>query len=163
MRGEINKEMFQCIPEIDFNLGYRYFLGSMDNYSKALLSILKSIKVKIPILRMMYQHKEYEGLRVILQTMEKMLSNIGATELTELTYQLEELLLNKEDARLRTMLNSYINDIETFSIHLEQFLKKADLTVITNQSEHKSFLNYDFTKTRESIRRSNDILERRII
>jgi hypothetical protein len=53
MRGEVTREMIQCVPEIDFNSGYKYFLGNMENYSKALMSILKSIKSKLPILESM--------------------------------------------------------------------------------------------------------------
>ena len=70
MRGEVTKEMFSCVPEIDFNSGSRYFLGNMDNYTKALLSSLKSIKTKLAILQNMYYTEEYEGLRMITQTLQ---------------------------------------------------------------------------------------------
>lgn len=163
MRGEIHKEMFDCVPEIDFNTGSRYFLGNMENYSKALLSILKSIKAKLPILRMMCNNEEFEGLRVILQTLRKMLTNIGSLKIAEETYTLEQSFLNQNYKELRNRLTLYVLELEALSNNLVHLLKNADDMAITNQSNNKSFLNYDFTKTKESIKRSNDLLERKII
>jgi HPt (histidine-containing phosphotransfer) domain-containing protein len=163
MRGIIEQEMFDCIPEIDFNSGYRYFIGNMDNYTVALLSILKSIKAKLPLLENMNYSGEYEGLRTITQTLRKMLSNIGAAGLAEETYQLETVLLNEDVANLQESLINYLGSLTEFSEHLELLLKKADVSSAKKNTEQTGFLNYDFTKTKESIKRSKDFLERRIV
>lgn len=164
MRGIIEQEMFDCTPEIDFNSGYRYFVGNMDNYTVALLSILKSIKAKLPLLENMYYSEEYEGLRTITQTLRKMLSNIGAAGLAEETYQLETVLLNDDATNLQDSLIHYLGSLNEFAEHLELLFKKADVNGSARKNSGQSgFLNYDFTKTKESIKRSTDFLERRIV
>jgi HPt (histidine-containing phosphotransfer) domain-containing protein len=164
MRGIVSQEMFDCIPEIDFNSGYRYFLGNMDNYTRALMSTLKSIKSKLSILQSMGLSEEYEGLRTIAQTLRKMLGNIGASGIAQSTYQLETAVLNDDLTNVQEQLSSYINDLINLSEHLEILLKKMDVKNAAKPEEvQASFLNYDFTKTKESIRLSKDLLERKII
>lgn len=164
MRGKITSEMFSCIPEIDFNSGYRYFLGNMDNYAKALISILKSIKSKLPILQSMNISEEYEGLRIITQTLRKMLSNIGAAGAAEASYQLEQAVLNNNKAYIQEQLTTYIFSLVELSHHLEDLLKKMDVKNTSRGIEDNScFLKYDFTKTKESIKLSNNLLDRKII
>lgn len=164
MRGEITREMFECIPEIDFNTGYRYFLGNLENYSKALMAILKSIKSKLPLLQSMYLSEEYEGLRTITQTLRKMLGNVGATALAEASYQLELALFIDDGAFVQEQLFAYMDGLVELSDHLETLLKRVDSKGAEGTEEdNASFLNYDFTKTKESIRRSADLLERKII
>jgi len=164
MRGIVTPDMFDCIPEIDYNIGNRFFLGNMDNYSKALMSILKSIKSKLPILQSMILSDEYEGLRTITQTLNKMLSNIGATGLAETTYQLEMTLLNEELPRIQDHLTEYIFGLVELSEHLEVLLKRMDIkNTAESKMDQTSFLNYDFTKTKESIKLSSNLLERKII
>jgi HPt (histidine-containing phosphotransfer) domain-containing protein len=163
--GEImTKEMFDCIPEIDYNTGTRYFLGNMDNYKKALLAILKSTKSKLPILQNMLRNKEYEGLRMIAQTLRRMFTTIGAAGLSEASYQLEISLLNQDENQLQEELSDYIQGLIEFDEHLELLLKQLDVKNINKKVEESiSFRNYDFTKTKESIKLSTDLLERKII
>jgi len=164
MRGELSGELFGCIPEIDFNTGYRYFLGNMDNYAKALMSILKSIKSKLPLLQTMNITQEYEGLRIITQTLRIMLGNIGASELSEVTYQLETALLNNDISYIRENLMGYIYSLAELSEHLESLLKNLDVKNMAKENESNScFIKRDFTKTKESIKLSNSLLDRKII
>jgi HPt (histidine-containing phosphotransfer) domain-containing protein len=165
MRGIVTPEMFDCIPEINYNTGYRYFLGNVDNYTKALLSTLKSIKSKLPILQSMIMSDEYEGLRTILQTLNKILGNIGATSIVESTYPLETALLNDDICSMQNHLMEYIQCLVELSEHLEILLKKMDVknTAESKMDDQSSFLNYDFTKTKESLKLSTNLLERKII
>lgn len=164
MEKVIAREIFQYAPDIDFNSGYKYFLGNMTNYKRALLAILKSIKSKLPLLQSMLITKEYEGLRMITTTLGKMLDNVGANSLSESSYQLEVVLLNEDEYKLQSKLEEYIVELSDFSIQLETLINLLNTNEpITEQNEHCSFRDYDFSKTRESIRRSNDLLERRII
>lgn len=164
MRGSISQEMFQCIPELDYNIGYRYFLGNLDNYTNALMCILKSVKSKLPLLKSMCSSGDFGGLRTITQTLRKMFGNVGAINLAEATYQIETALLQDDTVYLREQLTDYIKSITVLSEHLELLLKKANVAnVVGKEEEQVSFLNYDFTKTKESIRQSSDYLERRII
>lgn len=163
MRGIVTQEMFDCVPEINFHYGYRYFLGNMENYTRALMSILKSIRSKLPILRLMHQSDEYEGLRTIAQTLRKMLGNIGAAGMADLSYQLELALLNGDTSYIRDQLDSYLEIMEEFSEHLEILLAKMDVKHTPKQEEQPTFLNYDFEKTKESIKLSSGLLERKII
>jgi HPt (histidine-containing phosphotransfer) domain-containing protein len=164
MRGEVLREMFACVPEVDFNSGYKYFLQNMENYSKALMSILKSIKSKLPILESMVYSEEYEGLRTITQTLRKMLGNIGAGGLAETSYWLEAALLNDDKADVREQLSSYIVGLSMLSDNLEMLLKKMDIKSMADNDEGNSgFMRYDLTKTKESIRLSSDLLERKIM
>ena len=163
MREFITQEMMDYVPEVDFSLGYRYFLGNMENYTKALLSILKSIKAKLPLLQQMILTDEYQGLRTIAQTLRKMLGNIGATETAEATYRLEVALYDDESTDMQEELCSYVNRLIELSDHLEQLLKLMDAKGPETKNDSKTFLNYDFTKTKESIKLSSDLLERKII
>ncbi len=156
--------MFDCVPEIDYNAGYRYFLSNIPNYSQALLSILKSMKSKMPIMNLMLQTREYEGLRSITQTLQKMFNNIGAFGLAEASYELEKSLLNVEPNIMQELLSAYLDQLVTFSRHLELLFKTADFkNTSTIEEDAASYFNYDFTKTKESIKRSSDLLERKII
>lgn len=160
----VTREMFDCIPEIDYSTGYRYYLGNMDNYKLALLSILKSIKSKLPILGAMQRTEEYEGLRTIAQTLNRMLQTVGAIDLSEASYQIEMVLLNQDDFKLQDELSEYIYNLIEFSDHLEVLFKLLDVKSTGKREEEQvSFLNYDFTKTKESIKLSANLLERKII
>lgn len=164
MRGRVTREMFDCVPEIDFDSGSRYFLGNIQNYAQALLSILKSIKAKLPILQTMMMTQEYEGLRSITQTLQKMFGNIGAGGLAEASYQLEKSLLNEELQDKPELLSDYACSLIAFAEHLELLFQNMDVKHTTAQDDNTAgFMNYDFTKTKESIRLSSDLLERRII
>lgn len=162
MGGRVTRDMFDCVPEIDFDSGSRYFLGNIQNYTQALLSILKSIKSKLPILQSMMMTQEYEGLRSITQTLQKMFGNIGAGGLAEASYQIEKALLNDELGD--DTLSDYTYNLITFADHLESLFKNLDFMYRTDKKEDTSgFMNYDFTKTKESIRKSSDLLERKIM
>lgn len=164
MKGIVTQEMFDCIPEIDFMAGYQYFLKNLDNYTQALLSTLKSIKSKLPVLQSMVLSGEYEGLRTISQTLRKMTDNIGAKEIAELSYELECALLNKDKECLQIQLVEYLDNLKVFSLHLETPLKQLDVKSSSNQTNRDSkFLNYDFTKTKESIKLSADLIKRKSI
>lgn len=165
MRGRVTIEMFDCVPEIDHDSGNRYFLGNTQNYAQALLSILKSIKAKLPILQTMVLTQEYEGLRSITQTLQKMFGNIGALGLAEASYQIEKSLLNDEIGTKPELLINYAYSLVTFAEHLELLFHTMDIKQQSNVEEDSSsnFMNYDFTKTKESIRLSADLLERKII
>ncbi len=164
MRGKVTRELFSCVPEIDYNSGSRYFLGNMDNYTKALLSTLKSIKAKLPILQNMHYTGEYEGLRMVTQTLRKMLGNIGALSLAEEAYRLETTLVNQDSLIIKGQLEDFMVHLVNMAGNLETLLKLTDVTdEVGAKEEGKSFLKYDFTKTKESIRRSTDFLDRKIM
>lgn len=164
MRGEVTREMFSYVPEIDFNSGNRYFLGNMDNYTKALLSTLKSIKTKLTIIQNMCYTEEYEGLRTITQTLRRMFSNIGALSLAEEAYQLETRLVNKDFVSLKEQLEAFYIHLLDFKENLEVMLRLTHaISVLKKEDEDKAFLNYDFTKTKECIERSKTLLKRKII
>jgi HPt (histidine-containing phosphotransfer) domain-containing protein len=164
MKGNKAHEMFDCVPEIDYDSGFRYFLGNVQNYSRALLSILKSIKSKMPIMRLMLQSGEYEGLRSITQTLQKMFSNIGAHGLAEASYQLEKALLNDEIDARSELLVDYLEQLFLFSEHLELLFKNTNFKNPSDLAEDTaSYFHYDFTKTKESIKRTSDLLGRKII
>lgn len=156
-------EMFKLIPEIDFKSGYHYYLCNIDNYSKALLATLKSIKSKIPLLKIMAETKEYEGLRMITQTLRRMLISIGGNELAELSYQLEVSLLSDHDLFDHKFLQ-YIFTLEDIAFRMEELIKKLGVQHIKGGlGKRDSYFNYDFTRTKESIRLSADFIEKKII
>jgi HPt (histidine-containing phosphotransfer) domain-containing protein len=165
MKGIVTPEMFDGIPEIDYSAGYRYFLGNVDNYTNALLATLKSVKSKLTILQTMILSEEYEGLRTILQTLNKILGKIGATSIVESTYELDEALLNDNRSSINNHLMEYVLCLFELSEHLESLFKKMDIknTTESKVDDQSSFLNYDFTKTKESLKLSNNLLKRKII
>ncbi len=163
MKGSKVHEMFYCIPEIDYDSGIRYFLGNVPNYSRALLSVLKSMKAKMPIMNLMLQTGEYEGLRSISQTLQKMFHNVGAGGLAEASYELERAILNDDSSTVAELLADYLNCLMLFIEHLELLFKNIDFKDPSVTEEDSSYFNYDFTKTKESIRQSSDLLERKII
>jgi HPt (histidine-containing phosphotransfer) domain-containing protein len=163
LRGIITQGMFDYVPELQFDIGYRYFLGNMDNYTRALLPILKSVKAKLPLLESMIITKEYEGLRIIAQTLNKMLGNVGAVNLSDRFYQLERMLLNEDYTSIKDELTACISSLIDFSEHLELLFKNTNLKNSNEAEEQISFLNFDFTKTKESIKLSSQMLERKII
>ncbi len=164
MGENITRDIIECVPEIEFDAGYRYFLGNMDNYLQAMLSILKSMKAKLPLLESMYRSGEFTGLRTITQTLRRMMNNVGAMGMAELSYQLESFLLNDQNTEFNELLDQYIRCMYRFTDHLENlFMELGTKNIGRLNEEQSSFLNYDFTKTKESIKLSTDLLERRII
>lgn len=160
------RELFGFMPDIDFNAGCRYFLGNMHNYTKALLSTLKSSKSKISILHTMYQSREYEGFRMIIQTLRRMFYNIGATDMAELSYQLELSYLNREETYIdfSSELDAFIGRLYDFTSRLEELLKKLDIRGSFNMYEEEpTHMGYDFTRTKQSIKLSQDYIDRKII
>lgn len=164
MSTEEIRGLFNGVPEIDFNIGYRYFLGNLDNYTKALMATLKSIKSKLSLLQMMSNSQEYEGLRLVTQTFRTMLSNIGAVEISEATYQLEAALLNEDRGYLIRNLTGYIYSLTELAVNLELLLKEMNMKGSAKEIQENSyFQRRDFSKTIEGIKRSEEFIIKKII
>jgi hypothetical protein len=115
-------------------------------------------------MNVMLQTGEYEGLRSITQILQKMFNNIGALGLAEASYELEKSLLNGATNIMPELLSNYLDQLVAFSLHLELLFKTTDFkNTSVLEEEAASYFNYDFTKTKESIRRSSDLLGRKII
>jgi hypothetical protein len=157
------KNLFEALPEIDFNTGYHYYLCNIDNYSKALLSTLKSVKSKLPLLKIMAETSEYEGLRMITQTLRRMMSTIGGEMIVELSYQLEKALLNNDDI-FEDKLFEFIFTLEDLASRMEDLVKGLGVSHMkANENNQDSYFKYDFTRTKESIRLSADFIDKKII
>lgn len=145
------EEIFETIPEIDFNIGYNYYFCNIDNYSNALLSTLKSIKSKLTLLKSMIEASNYDGLRMITQTLRSKLITVGGTSVAELSYQLEASLLN-EDEELNDKLTEYFLALEDLVLRMEELIKKLGVQHMRASLEKKG-LNYHYIhgKTSESI------------
>ncbi len=156
MKRTITTELFQEVPEIEFQIGYQYFLCNLSNYTKALFAILKSIKSKLPLLQLMCRTDEYEGLRTITQTLRKLLDNVGASSISELTYQLEIALLNADATDIHNQLVHYMNELVDFSERLEAMLKKIDLNKAAILDEESSMRRFDYKKSLDRIMRSGE-------
>lgn len=156
MKGTLTTELFQEVPEIEFQIGYQYFLCNLSNYTKALFAILKSIKSKLPLLQMMCMTDEYEGLRTITQTLRKLLNNVGANSISELTYQLEIALLNEDVSDVHDRMVNYMNELVDFSDRLEAVLKKIDLNKAVILVEESSMRRFDYQKSLDRIIRAGE-------
>lgn len=154
--------LFGQLPEINFIAGYRYYLGNIDNYAKALLSILKSIKSKIPILKTMIESGEYEGLRTITQTLRRMMSTIGGETIADFAYEMESALLNN-DSMLDDKLIEFVFTLEDLASRMEEVIKRLGVYSRDDKNRNASYFNYDFSRTKESIRLSTDFIDRKII
>lgn len=162
MNEHMIRNLFELVPEIDFKKGYHYYLGNIDNYSKALLSTLKSIKSKLPILKNMAETGEYEGLRMITQTLRRMMSTIGCDTVVDLSYQLEMALLN-DDESFEDRLFEFLFTFEDLSSRMEELVKQLGFSHMKERMKQDSYFNYDFSRTKESIRLSTDFLDKKII
>ena len=147
MKRTIATELFYDVPEIEFHIGYQYFLGNMNNYTKALMSILKSIRSKLPLLQMMCMSKEYEGLRTITQTLRKLLVNVGANAIADRTYELETILLNEDTTVIHNHVTGYMNELMDFAQRLESLIKKIESMNATGEEEDSPYCRYDYRKT----------------
>jgi hypothetical protein len=163
MNEHMIRNLFEIVPEIDFDTGYHYYLCNIENYSKALLSTLKSVKSKLPILKSMAETSEYEGLRMITQTLRRMMTTIGGTSIAELSYQLEVAFLN-EDKSFENNLFEYLFTLEDLASRMEELVKKLGVShTKAYMAQQDSYFRYDLTKTKESIRLSADFIEKKII
>lgn len=157
------RTLFEDLPEIDFNSGYHYYLCNMDNYSKALLSTLKSIRSKLPLLKNMAETSEYEGLRMITQTLRRMMSTIGGELVVKLSYDLEMALLNNDDL-FEDKLFEFMFTLEDLASRMEELIKRLGFSNIKgSMDKQETYFKYDFTRTKESIRLSTDFLDKKII
>lgn len=163
MNEHMIRDLFEPLPEIDFNAGYHYYLSNIDNYSKALLSTLKSIRSKLPLLKIMAKTSEYEGLRLITQTLRRMIATIGGETIVELSYQLEVALLNEDDL-FEEKLFEYLFTLEDLADRMEGLVKKLGFSYMNGSKDKSdSYFKYDFTRTKESIKLSADFIDRKII
>lgn len=163
MNKHVVGEIFKVVPEIDFDSGYQYYLYNFHNYSKAILSTLKSVKSKLPLLRHMAETKEYEGLRMITQTMRRMMGGIGGALIADRSYDLEVALLNQEDTFNDTLIE-YLCNLEDLASRMEELVKKLGMSYVKEGSQDQgSYFKHDFTKTRESIQLSTDYIKKKII
>ncbi len=163
MREHMIRNLFEPLPEIDFVSGYNYYLCNMDNYSKALLSTFKSIRSKLPLLKDMAETSEYEGLRMITQTLRRMMATIGGDVIVELSYQLERAHLNEDDL-FEDKLFEFLFTLEDLASRMEELVKGLGFPHMKgNQEKQDSYFNYDFTRTKESIRLSADFIDKKII
>jgi hypothetical protein len=156
------RDLFKPLPEIDFNRGYHYYLCNIDNYSKALLSTLKSVRSKLPLLKSMAETCEYEGLRMITQTLRRMMSTIGGESIVEMSYQLEMALLN-DDESFEDKLFEFVFTLEDLVSRMEEVVKQLGFSHMKGSRDQDSYFNYDFTRTIESIRLSTDFIDKKII
>jgi hypothetical protein len=157
------KKLFDELPEIDFNTGYHYYLCNINNYSKALLSTLKSIRSKLPILKIMAETSEYEGLRTITQTLRRMMTTIGGESIAELSYQLEMALLNNDEL-FDDKLFEFMFTLEDLASRMENLVKKLGISHVKDEKNRQdSYFDYDLTRTKESIRLSSDFIDKKII
>lgn len=162
MNEEMIKKLFYPLPEIDFNTGYHYYLCNIDNYSKALLSTYKSIRSKLPLLKVMAETSEYEGLRMITQTLRRMMSTIGGETIVELAYQLELAYLNEDDL-FENKLFEFLFTLEDLASRMEELVKQLGFSHMKGSRKLDSYFSYDFTRTKESIRLSADFIDKKII
>lgn len=162
MNEEMIKKLFYPLPEIDFNTGYHYYLFNIDNYSKALLSTYKSIRSKLPLLKVMAETSEYEGLRMITQTLRRMMSTIGGETIVELAYQLELAYLNEDDL-FENKLFEFLFTLEDLASRMEELVKQLGFSHMKGSRKLDSYFSYDFTRTKESIRLSADFIDKKII
>ena len=111
----------------------------------------------------MIETKEYEGLRMITQTMRRMMSGIGGAIIVDLSYNLELALLNQEDT-LNDTLIEYLTNLEDLASRMEELVKKLGMPYVKEDRKNQgSYFAHDFTKTKESIRLSTDFIEKKII
>ncbi len=154
MKGTMITELFCEVPELEFHIGYQYFLGNMDNYNKALMSILKSIKSKLPLLQMMCSTQEYEGLRSITQTLRRLLDKVGAISISERTYLLELILLNEDEVAIHKQVTDYRTLLLDFSVRLEKLIKKIDANKAEIEKEELAYNRFNYLKTMDRIMKS---------
>ncbi|MFU0826929.1 MAG: Transposase [Lachnoclostridium sp.] len=157
------RDLFDVVPEIDFNKGYNYYLHNMENYSKALLATLKSIRSKLPILRNMIETKEYEGLRMITQTLRRMMTTIGGEKIAEISYNLEYALLNEENG-FNDLLMEYTATLEDLADRMEELVKRLPIKNFNTEHDNRiSYFDYDFRRTKEFIEYTKDLENKKII
>lgn len=133
------KEQLSSLPEINADRGLRHCIGNIKNYRQALYMVLKSCKFKIPLMESMLDSGEYEGLRIILNTLGQLFDNIGADSLVKQSEYLELCILNINSGALKNALEaeealtSYINTLTDFVYRLEDALHAIDSHLAKNQ------------------------------
>ena len=90
LKVERLKETLCDLPEINVERGLRFSVNNVRNYRKSLYMVLKSIKFKLPLILMMVEENEYEGLGIIVHTLMQLLNNIGAESLVHECLQIED-------------------------------------------------------------------------
>lgn len=137
------QDLFRHAPELNYEVGMKYFLGNMVNYRKGILSCIKSIEHKLPILCEMYETKDYDGLAIIAKNLSSLLNNIGAIEISKILYKMEELELNKSFEELSSMLHSYILELENLSGNLKALATELEVSLKQQGFDNESaYHNY---------------------
>lgn len=134
MKVERLKETLCDLPEINAERGLRFSVNNVRNYRKSLYMVLKSIKFKLPLILMMVEENEYEGLSIIVHTLMQLLNNIGAESLMQECLQIETLLLNDNKDELDTALENYVESLAGFMVRLEALMPAID-TLVASELE----------------------------
>lgn len=137
------QQLFEQAPELNYEVGFKYFLGNFDSYKRGLLSCIKSIQHKLPILLDMLENDDYTGLGVITKNFHKIMTNIGAIEIATISYKLEVMELNSSNDDISALLEEYIDKLNELSLHMKAMLQvwnKVSLHTILELS--KGYQNY---------------------
>lgn len=135
------KEQLSSLPEINAERGLRHCIGNVKNYRQALFMVLKSCKFKLPLMEVMLDTGEYEGLHIIIKTLGQLLDNIGADSLVKQSRHLEICILNIDSGTLKgspeaeETLTAYIHTLTDFVYRLEDALRAIDSQLAKNQPE----------------------------
>jgi hypothetical protein len=99
---------------------------------------------------------------MITQTLRRMMSTIGCDTVVDLSYQLEMALLN-DDESFEDRLFEFLFTLEDLSSRMEELVKQLGFSHMKERMKQDSYFNYDFSRTKESIRLSTDFLDKKII
>ena len=119
-------ELCSGVKQIDAEAGLYYSVGNVENYKKAFLVALKSIRSKLSILTGMLEWKDYSGLTSVARMLNRICTSIGAKHLAEYTMQIETASLNSDVAYLDVQLPLFYAELETLLTDLEQLMRKID-------------------------------------
>ncbi|MDE7422504.1 MAG: response regulator [Lachnospiraceae bacterium] len=129
-------EAFSKIEELDVEKGLSHLANSANNYIKVIKAAVDNIHSERNRLSM-YQDSQVQvtSMKNCFHSLKGVFLNLGVSRLSNQSQLFELACGNQEEEYIRKSLEGYLQDLEDFTIQLEEALLEYDATYTKSRSE----------------------------
>lgn len=129
-------EAFSKIEELDVEKGLSHLANSANNYIKVIKAAVDNIHSERNRISM-YQDSQVQvtSMKNCFHSLKGVFLNLGVSRLSNQSQLFELACGNQEEEYIRNSLEGYLQDLEDFTIQLEEALLEYDATYTQSRSE----------------------------
>ncbi|MCI8408393.1 MAG: response regulator [Lachnospiraceae bacterium] len=129
-------DAFSTIDELDVEKGLSHLANSANNYIKVIKAAVDNLHAEQNRLSM-YQASQVQvtSMKNCFHSLKGVFLNLGVNRLSNQSQLFELACENQQEEYIRTSLESYLQDLDDFTIQLEEALLKYDATYTKSREE----------------------------